>query len=212
MRTVSILLLALGACSEPPPPPSSSVTVETRTPDGSAVEGVRLWASGQPLGATDARGRLSTELARSTTLTALCPPTHEAVTPERRVQITGDGGELAVRFECAPLRQLGALVVRTSGAPAGLPVRAHGEVVGHTDEHGLAHVLLETRPGTPLRVSLDTGSEGALRPQDPVQTFRLGEGDQVLLFEQAFERKRKQRARRRPRQPATTGSVPYRIR
>jgi len=217
MHCLAWSILVWTGCAPAPVAKSTPVQIQARTPDGAPVAGTRLWAAGRALGTTGAEGTLEATLKGSAAITALCPATHETVTRERWLTLPTATEQpieaLELRVVCTPLRQLAALVVRAEGAEPGLPIRVRGEVVGHTDDDGAAHVLLDARPGHTLRVSLDTSSQPELRPQDPVQSFRLGNSDEVLLFDQGFERERPRRRQRRAVSSRPTPSaVPYRIR
>jgi hypothetical protein len=207
-----------GGCEPEPPRPMRGpavVRLRAATPDDAAVAGARFWLDGRALGETGADGELRTRLADTAQLTMACPARYRTETPERRLTFppATSGQQLAITLRCVPERRLAALVVRTRGAPGGLPILVDDRAVGQTDADGVAHVLLDTRPHGSLRVTLDTGAAPRLQPQNPVQTFRVADADGVLLLEQSFERKRRRR-RRKPHimRPGPTLEKPVRIR
>lgn len=158
---------------------------------------MRAWAAGRDLGTTDPSGELLATLTGlegdRVSLTIACPSGHHTDTPERDVPLrrvegsAGSPGALDVVVRCEPVRRQVALVVRAEGPVASaLPVEVQERRVGQTDATGVAHVLLEERPGATLRVRVVTSAHPKLEPRDPVQTFRVANGDSVLLFAQAF--------------------------
>ncbi|MGD8858915.1 MAG: hypothetical protein PVI30_02820 [Myxococcales bacterium] len=216
-QLLGCLLIALACGCAPqtqPQPRPATVRLRASTPDDAPVPGARFWLDGRAIGETGADGALRTRIAVSAQLTMACPPRYRTDTPERRVTVPAAprGRELAITLRCIPERRLTALAVRTRGAPGGLPVLADDRVVGQTDVDGVAHVLLDSRPHGSLRVMLDTGAAPRLRPQDPVQTFRVGDADGVLLLEQSFERPARRKRRPHLALPERTTGKPVRIR
>ncbi|MDH5670973.1 MAG: hypothetical protein OEZ06_02430 [Myxococcales bacterium] len=199
LSIVTTTITAAAACSRPSAPPAPvQLTVEALTPGGKAVAGVRLWADGRELGRTDASGRLSQKLAGRVELTSACPAGYHGdstarVLNSRSPHQTKLAPEpITIRLRCEPLLHLAAVVVRAEGGP-GLPVLIDGEPAAQTDAEGLVHLMLERPPGSSLRVAIDTTSEPSLRPQNPVQTFHLEQGDSILLFDQKLSRRRRRR-------------------
>lgn len=218
----------LGACAQPVPRPFP-IRLRAEAAPGSPLEGVRAWAAGRDLGTTDAHGQLLATLTGiegdRVSLAIACPAGHHSDSPERDVplrRIEGTGGaagSLDVVVRCAPMRRQVALVVHTEGpAVTSLPIEVQDRRVGQTDPAGVAHILLDERPGTTLRVRVVTSAHPALQPRDPVQTFRVTDEDSVLLFAQALAESRPTTRRRTqrvaplaaaPAAPAATR--PYRI-
>lgn len=215
------------ACAEPIARPFP-IRVHADTAPHNPLEGVRAWAAGRDLGTTDAGGQLLATLSGvegdRVSLAIACPPGHHTDTPERDVPLrriegnAGAPGSLDVVVRCEPMRRQVALVVRAEGpAASALPIEVQDRRVGQTDATGVAHVLLEERPGATLRVRVVTSAHPKLEPRDPVQTFRVANEDTVLLFAQAFTEP-KPTARRRtqriafPTSPAVPApGRPYRI-
>jgi len=86
---------------------------------------------------------------------------------------------------CAPLRRKVVVAARVEGG-AGLPINFLGREVARLDEDGTANALLELAVGEPFRVSIDTSSRPALRPQHPVFDYPAGDIDDVLLLQHKF--------------------------
>jgi hypothetical protein len=74
-------------------------------------------------------------------------------------------------------------------------------------------VLLRA-PGSELRLSLDTSAAPELSPQHPARDVHVTDRDELVVFDQAFERvrapPRRPRAPRMPSPPRTV--LPYAIR
>jgi hypothetical protein len=216
-----ILLASACACGEPPRdaepfPLELLASTSARVP----VAGVRVWADAQELGTTSARGALHAELrgreGRAVTLTSACPPGFRTAEARRRI-VLQHLGALALRIACEPTERTAVLVVRARAAAplAGVPIRRDGSVIGQTGADGTAHLMLTLRPGTALRLALDTAGWPELVPRDPVQSYTVADEDSLLLFDTAFAPRPKPRPRaaRPPRAPALPAPErrPYRI-
>jgi hypothetical protein len=217
------LVLAYACAPRPAPSATRELTIAARTPDGKAVALVQCWRDGTLLGATDADGQLRTRVvgrpSQTITFSFACPAEYATSTPKRSLLLAGvehatAASPITLRVECRSLEIATAVVVRAHGASlAGLPVRVRGEAVAQTDAHGHAHTVVRSRPGTTLRVELDTRSEPALRPDSPSRAFALGTTDGFVLFDQAFSREppRRAQARAAPPTPSAITKKPYRI-
>lgn len=228
-RTLGALITyaaTLAACREPAVG-AFPILVRADTGSNQPVEGVRVWAAGRDLGSTAAHGALRATLAgregERIPLTVACPPAHRTDTPVRhvplrRVKRGSEPAPLDVSVRCEPTRRQVALVVRAEGARThALPVEVQERRVGQTDASGVAHILIEDRPGTTLRVRVVTSEHPTLQPRDPVQTFRVADEDSVLLFAQVFVEARPKARRathareRAPGAALPVASRPYRI-
>jgi hypothetical protein len=60
------------------------------------------------------------------------------------------------------------------------------QLVGRTDEHGVAHVRLLVSPGEQVALTLNTSASPLLRPQNPSLSFVAADRDEMLLLEHKF--------------------------
>jgi hypothetical protein len=103
-----------------------------------------------------------------------------------------DTGSPAPRFEAECIRQLHSVVVGLRAENgANLPIVRLGQVIGKTDDAGMAHLLLETSPDEQITLRLDTSSNDTLRPENPNLTFMSKDADDFVLLEQKFTVKKK---------------------
>jgi hypothetical protein len=98
---------------------------------------------------------------------------------------------------CPPLSRQLVVAVRAPGG-GGLPVLAGGVELARTDAQGVAHVSWDLPVGESLELTLDTSARPELLPESPRQRYSDLSADEVALFEQPFER-RKRPAIRAPR-------------
>jgi hypothetical protein len=103
----------------------------------------------------------------------------------KRLTDTSKTPEYAV--SCPPKNRSIVVAVRAEGGP-NLPVLYLGREVARTDASGSAHVLLKLEPGEQFSLTLNTGDDKLVRPQSPVASFAVGNRDDVMLFDQRFER------------------------
>jgi hypothetical protein len=87
--------------------------------------------------------------------------------------------------ECVPLLHSIVAGVRTENA-ASLPILHLNQVVGHTDELGVGHVLLEASEHQQITLTLDTREHPNVLPQSPALTFVAPEREALVLLEQKF--------------------------
>lgn len=219
------LAWTLAACAEPAPS-RFPVRVRVESAPGVPVDGARVWAGGRDLGTADPAGRIDATLTGfegdRVSLVVACPSGLRPDAPARDVplrRIEDDGRSarpLELVLRCASLELDVALVVRAEGLGArSLPIEVQDHKVGQTDGAGIAHVLLSAQPGSSVRVKLVTVEYPSLEPRDPVQTFRVGDEDLVLLVAQSFDERRHPKARPRAlpllAPPAPPPARPYRI-
>lgn len=156
------------------------------------LAGVTVASDNRVLGTSDAQGRVQLTLTgaegTSTELTVRCP--EQYVSPERPIVVglrQMSKGSPTPRFEteCMPMSHTVVVGIRAESAPH-VPVLHLHEVVGETDEHGFAHVLLEVAPNVTVSLELDTANHAMLRPQSPTLTFLANDRDEMVLLEQKF--------------------------
>lgn len=210
---VSVLLgvvSALVACGAEPPPPQHPVSFYLEADPGDELAGVEVFANGQSIGVSGDTGMLQALLTGTDgaafEISWTCPEGHRA--PEgtqslrlREFQQLDPEAEsgLSMTLGCPPTNRSAAFVVRTNGQ-ANIPVLVNGEEIARTGPSGVAHVVLDAEPGTAFRVQLATVDQALLRPQNPSQTYTLGDADDVFVMNQDFESAEPpRRVRRRPR-------------
>lgn len=103
----------------------------------------------------------------------------------KRLTDTSKTPEYAV--SCPPKTRSIVVAVRAENGP-NLPVMYLGREVARTDDSGSAHVMLKLEPGEQFALTLATGDDKLIRPQSPVASFAVGNRDDVVLFDQRFER------------------------
>jgi hypothetical protein len=144
-------------------------------------------------------------------LTPVCPdgysPEEGSVTAVLRSYEGARVPELLVR--CAAERARLAVVVKVENG-AHLPVRHRSRILAVTDEDGVAHVLLEGKPGDTVELSLNTEKQPRIRPSNPSARFTLAAANDVALFEQKFLVERPTKTHRA--RPTKDESRPVRLR
>ena len=199
MRRLSLLVLALSALAckalEPPPPPPQIITVRVESDPGRPLQGADLIYNGQKVAQTDANGvgklRLGGRDGELFDITVACPQGHAS--PERPIQVmlrrlADPTKSPEYSASCPPSTRSVVVAVRAAGAP-NVPVTYLGREVARTDESGAAHVLLKLQPGEQFELTIDTHDKGPdLRPQNPAQSFTVGQRNDVFTFDQKFER------------------------
>lgn len=204
--------LLMAACSALDPStaelsPTFPVLLTVKRDAANVVPGVQILDGSSLLGTTDATGAVQLELSGveggSVALTVKCPdgfasPQLPLTVGLRRLT----PGSPAPRFnaECVPLVHSIVAAVRTENGPH-LPITFLNQVVGHTDELGIAHVLLEAAGHQQITLTLDTREHPNILPQNPALTFIAPEHEALVLLEQKFtlEKAKARRPRRAPR-------------
>ena len=218
MRHTVSTLLVLGiatACSRAPASQGLDVVVQVASDDGAPFAAVPILVDGAAVATTDAQGRATAslvgKLGTRMRLSVECPESFRA--PRTRTLTVRRGqGPLRVAMTCAPTERTAVVVVRAPGGE-GVPLLADGEPVGEVGPDGTAHILLRRKPGTEVRLSMDTHARPRLRPADPAQRFLIEDRDALLVFDRAFEQLPRKRRKRMPKQPVTPAFVrPERIR
>jgi hypothetical protein len=199
-RTTQLLALgfALSSCElldqqastteAPMFPISVTVYGDARQP----LAGVELIEQKKLLGKTDASGRVNLKLKGSeggtVSLKVKCPATYKS--PEKPIVVglrLMSPGSPAPKFEaeCVPLVRTVVVGLRAENGP-NLSIVRLNQVVGRTDEHGVAHVRLLVAPGEQVALTLNTTNNPFLRPQSPTVSFVAADRDEMLLLEQKF--------------------------
>ncbi len=171
---------------------SYPVVVNAVRDDHEPLPGVQVLFGQKLLGTTDASGGVRLALRGNegdlVSLNIKCPDTYAS--PDKPVAVGlrhFAAGSPPPRFEtqCVPLTRSFVVGVRTENG-AHLPIRRLNQVVGQTDDYGVAHVLLQAAPHEQVVLTLDTGENQLLRPQNPTLTFVAPDRDQLVLLEQKF--------------------------
>jgi hypothetical protein len=188
---------------------SYPIAVRVQSDPGRPLGGARVLYQGKAAGVSDEHGlvKLSVQGAEGTTVNfgIECPEGHRSPSGPlsvvlRRANESNRHPEFAVL--CPPVLRTVVVAVRADHG-ANLPIVQLGREVGRTDRSGAAHVLLKSAPEETLELTVDTSSNPALRPRNPTTRFRVGQSDDILVFNQAFsvETPRATGAPRRPRGP-----------
>lgn len=214
------LSIALVACEDEQRLSRFRVTF-TSLSDGEPLGGVSVIADGQPVGTTGPDGLLRIEVegheGRTLSVHAQCPSGYRAPEPLPVLTLRSFQGldpvaaerGLEMTISCPPSERTAAIVVRT-GQPD-LPIRMRGQELARTDAAGVAHFALTLRPNTTFRLAIDTSLRTDLRPQNPSVSFTIPDADEVFLYDQPFETKRRpRRVRVRPAEPPPP-ALPTRI-
>lgn len=213
-----VCLAALGAScsvkgSEPgaPAPAGFPLLVRVHSEGQTPVPGVTLALGTQTLGTTDQNGTLRITLqgeeGEKAALSVKCPPAYAS--PERPLVIglrRLAGGSTPVRFdaECFSLLHSVVVGVRAENGPH-LPILRLKTVVGHTDDAGIAHVLLQASSNEAVALTLDTTGRAGLLPQNPTLDFVTHDRDELVLVSQKFTLKAA------PRPHATPRNIPRQL-
>jgi hypothetical protein len=170
---------------------SFPISIRARSEAQLAVAGVELYVKTELVGTTDALGNARVVLhgveGDTAALSIKCPPAYYS--PERGTSIALrhlDNGS-AARFEVECLARVHQVVVglRAENGPH-LPILRLKNVVGQTDETGVAHVLLEASANEEVALTLDTSQNKNLQPQSPTLDFTTGVADELVLVSQKF--------------------------
>ena len=116
--------------------------------------------------------------------------------PVRFVRSMAASGHVQVpmeaSFECVRKERKVVLLVRTDYR-SGLDVKALGRKIATTDEEGVAQTIFEGEPGEEFEVSIDTSLHLSLRPAMPSRRLTIPKDSQILVFDQKFEEKKRDR-------------------
>lgn len=97
---------------------------------------------------------------------------------------------------CPPLSRTLVVAVRAPGA-ADLPLLADGVELARTDAQGVAHVSWDLPVGKAVQLTLDTRARPELEPRSPRRSFGDLNADEVVVFDQHFERRKSAKPRSR---------------
>jgi hypothetical protein len=188
------LLSCLGRpdAGAPEPTPDFPISISAHSGAQANVANVGISLGKQLLAKTDESGaaRLTLHGTEGDTvaLEVKCPATFAS--PERPLLVglrhLGNGST-AARFEveCFSLVHNVVVGVRAENGPR-LPILRLKSVVGQTDDHGVAHILLEAAANEPIALTLDTSKSPALLPQNPTLDFATRDTDELVLVSQKF--------------------------
>jgi hypothetical protein len=208
-------VLLLSACSALDPsaaPPAATFPVLlTVQHDGATpVAGVQVLEAGHLIGTTDATGSVPLELSGveggSASLALKCPDGFAS--PQKPLEVglrRLAPGSPPPRFnsECVPLVHSIVAAVLAENGP-NLPISFLNQVIGHTNELGVGHVLLEASEHQQITLTLDTRAQPHVLPQNPALTFVAPEHDALVLLEQDFTVKKAKARARGPSRPRPT--------
>jgi hypothetical protein len=213
------LVLALGgsllpgcALLEEPPTPPFPVIFKAESDPGTPLPGVKISFRNKLLKETDATGVASLSLQGAEgsryELTVACPEGFRSPDAPTAVTLRRMAQNRAAEFSvsCPPSQRSAVVIVNAEKGPD-LPVLYLGKELARTGPTGIAHVLMTFAPGTRFDLTLDTSTSAEkLLPENPTKAFVVGERDDILVFNQAFNiEKKKPRKIRRPPKPKDEG-------
>lgn len=199
-----LLLVAAGAlpgCAQRVQRQPYEMIVRVYGDPGEPLPGARLMHGSTLLGVSGTDGAVGVKATgkegERILLQVLCPEGHRS--PSEPLSLTlRRPAERTRRPEynasCSPLTRKLVVAVRADKGP-NLPVRHLGREVARTDASGAAHVVLDSAPLQNLELLLDTSEQPRLRPQNPTARFRVGDRDELVLLNQAFQSSAPQRSR-----------------
>jgi hypothetical protein len=199
--------LALVACACAPPPKRQPYNVDVHflSDPGVPLAGATLQRGGNSLGQSGDDGLLALALegqpGDTIELQPECPSGYRTPTAPLAVLLR----ELASRPEytiaCPPLTRTLVIAVRAQQGPH-LPLRHLGTELARTDAAGVAHAVLQAKPGDTLTLTLDTSAQPELMPQQPELRVHVPERDELFVFDQAFHRPKPKAVPRKPPEPS----------
>ena len=218
----TLLARCTPAVSPPKSEPQFEVPVRAMSDGDVPVAGVALRVGNSPATLTGAdgvarlrlRGRTGDELEVHATCPDgyASPPTPTKVTLYR---VVAGAAPPARTLTCERASRRIVAAIRTTHA-ARLPIVRFGHEIGATDATGVAHVLVEGRPGEHVDLLLDTAESG-LRPKSPTLSFVIPPRDEIVFLEQSFDKpkvvepKPQPRVRRAVAKEPTASTLPTRI-
>ncbi|HYO97913.1 MAG TPA: hypothetical protein VER33_25585 [Polyangiaceae bacterium] len=209
---LAVALGALASCAARDTTSEYRVGVRIQGDPGRPLPGAFVGLNGKRIGASNQAG-LVTLAIRGTEGTVLsiqvtCPEGYRSPTSPLAVilrQVAQQGRHPEYVVSCPPTQRTLVVAVRAEQG-AHLPVLYLGREVARTDATGTAHVLLRSAPEETVELTLDTTPNARLRPRSPSARFRVGQSDELVLFNQSFE----MQALRQPKRQKASG--PIRIR
>jgi hypothetical protein len=199
----------LSGCAPAQQVASYCIAIRVQSDPGRPLGKARVLFAGKVAGVSDERGLVQLSVSGSeggsVKLAVECPQGYRSPGAPisallRRAKESDRHAEYSVL--CPPVFRTVVVAVRADHG-ANLPILQLGREVGRTDGAGAAHVVLKSAPEESLELTLDTSSNPALRPHNPTTRFRVGQSDDILVFNQVFNLDAKQRggAARAPRGP-----------
>jgi hypothetical protein len=190
----SVSALACGGGGGDEPVPTFAVAVEAMSDPGKLLAGVEIKSADKVLGTTDPKGRTPLTLrgpeGGTVELTVRCPAEYES--PSEPLAITlrrfvGPSPAPLYSVKCPPKVRSVVAVVRAENG-ANLPIFRLGREVGRTSAEGIAHMLLDVKPGESVELVLNTSDKESerLRPQNPSVAFVAKGHDDYVLLDQKF--------------------------
>jgi hypothetical protein len=203
----SLAFSSLAACQhQAPVARTHGIVVQAETAGRTPLAGVEVARGSSTLGKTLASGSLSLELDGSEgeriELEARCPTGY---VPERQAfgvtlrQLRSAHKLPTYRVDCQPATRTTVIAVRATNGPD-LPVMYLGREVARTDSSGVAHLALTLKPGERYELGLDTTGKPLL-PKSPRAVFVVGNQDELVIFDQRFQKRKTSAGRSRSRLP-----------
>jgi hypothetical protein len=203
--------IALVACAPKPEQRSYAVNLLVEREPGVPAPNVALALAGKLVGRSDAAGRARLELygfeGGAVSIDVQCPAGSEPPAPlHARLLTFMQGATPTLHALCTPKNRRTAVVVRATRG-SHLPVVYHAKTLGVTDGEGVAHIVLEGRPGDAFELTLDTALRPELRPQNPGASFAIVADDSVTSYDTEFSVKAQDPARHSRNHGALRGPV-----
>jgi hypothetical protein len=186
----ALLAAVIVGCVDPSPRQTRLLRVLVRDERTEPLAGVAVEVEGIRTTSTGADGTATVSLAGEgaprARVAVLCP-SHLCAAAARHVarSATAGAATLELTFVCRPRLRTVLVVARVSGGE-GLTLRADGAPLGTVDADGTLHARLQRPPDSDLRLMLDTGQR-ALSPQNPAREIRLGDRDELVVFEEQLQ-------------------------
>ena len=193
-RALAFALVLAGCNTEPTRFP---VVITALSDDGKPMGDVPITLGKAPAGKTDADGHLRIRVAGSegmkVAVSAAAPKGYKLtnlLSPLvlRRLTDLESGAERLLPVEytikLSPLVREYAVLVR-AGVP-GLPVETFGTQQAITNSKGVAAFVYTGSPGDELQVKIGTDNHSELRPQNPTQSFLLGQRAEAYVMKEHF--------------------------
>lgn len=186
--------MGLAACGRQAPAKSYDLVVHVEADPAQPLAGATLLHSGTTLGATNGDGlvavRATGNEGERLELEVVCPAGYRS--PEAPLSVTlRRAAERPEYFAaCPPLSRKLVVAARLEHG-ANLPIRYLGRELARSDAAGVAHLVIEAESDKTIELTVDTAEQPALRPKSPTARFRLGEKDELVVLDQAFQTSRK---------------------
>lgn len=183
------------------------IALRVQSDPGRPLGKARVSFEGKAAGTSDERGLVQLSVSgsegASVNFTVECPQGYRSpASPVSAVLRRANERDRHVEYSvlCPPVFRTVVVAVRADRG-ANLPILQLGKEVARTDAAGAAHLVLKSAPEESIELTLDTSANPALRPRSPTTRFRVGQSDEILVFNQAFNLEVPKRASVRPRAP-----------